>query len=751
MPNLNQFCDDLSLKIDGVLSGNYKEKDSNVEYLSVPAGNIIEWVTGTEYWNVSTTFDHSRQYQILRDTFNCRCKICNSVKQEAIDCWGKSRIYLESETLLTWNNIYMDFVCPKCGTTMSEFVNDGMITPYNDVIIIAGMRSGKSYLGAHIGGYVEHMSICFGMKGRGYLQRFLRQERSEWFEVTFAASTAAQAEQTIYAKYREMRNNSPWINRYMDWVTKEEKKQPISKKNKWEYKLNDDMVEDGYLQIRFNRVSSESSGVAGRTRIMASLDEWSRLSETEGTRSAKELFRVLNQSLRTVRTEVDVHNLPSFFGMMVNVTSPISNDDSAMVYYNRAMEGTLKRTYAWKGSTWNFNPFQPREALQDEYDKDPIGFERDFGANPPDAAVQFVNDPIRFWKSIDWGMKPKVRFQHIYLSDPTNEKYIGIKVDDCKLDVIHNHYIFCDAGVTFDSFSIVCAHPEWINVDDAVKNESDEDFNFSSDDSARIRPMMDGMVSISELGGQHISEFGGMVLNKNVGGDNLIKNLMDETHRVEGYNRSTVVSGQPYEHMGEMLVTVYDFCIRIVPTHERDIWFESVVDVIKELKKNIKIAAVCFDYWNSESSIQQIRSMGIQSYKVNLKIDDFMSFLRLSYNGRVKMLPPNKSDKINMNERGNLIIGNNQEDMEGESTALVELLKLNRSPDLKKIYNPNKGKIRGRDSDDMARCIIGSHFLVQNSIVDELANVKKKKNIRKKLIAGDSPLLGMVHKGSRGF
>jgi hypothetical protein len=138
--------------------------------------------------------------------------------------------------------------------------------------------------------------------------------------------------------------------------------------------------------------------------------------------------------------------------------------------------------------------------------------------------------------------------------------------------------------------------------------------------------------------------------------------------------------------------------------------------------------------------------MGILAQQVTLKAEHFMGFLRMAYNSRVSLLPPRPEDMVGLSDKGNLIIGVPQEQMDGRSVALVELLKLSRSPDLRKFFNPNKGKIRGRDSDDLARCYIGVHYLIQNSIVDE-TDTKKKRARRKRQLATDTPLVGTVARG----
>ena len=748
MSDVSNILSRIKGSIDNTVSGKSSSWDNEADYLSKLAPNIIEWVTGLEYWNVPSTFEHSRQYQLLRDLFNLRCKICNSSKPEHIDCWGKSRMYLESEILLVWSEKYHDFVCPKCGTTLKEFHNDGLIDLYDELIIIAGMRSGKSYFGGNVGGYLEHACTAFGIRGKGYLQTLLKQEKSEEFQITYSASTEEQAEQTIYAKYRNMRKDSPWISRYMKWIKKRENEQ-VSRENRWKYTVSKEEIVDGYVNIRYNVVASDSGGVAGRTRIMAFIDEWARLANTDGTRSATELYRVLNQSLKTVRSATSMNDdIPWFFGMMSNVTSPIADDDPAMQTYYKARDGVLKDTFYWKGATWEFNPFQPRKNFDTDYAKDPIGAERDFGANPPTAASPFVQNPTRFWKSIDFDAKPIATFEYEFLTDPTEKKYIGASLIDCKMDVINQHFLMCDAGVTFDSFTVACAHPEWININ-SYAEESSEESNEEPNDNSKYNYPSGRVEYQSPYETIDVRQLNN--INRKTHGDQYMYEVGKNI--IKGINQSatTPTSGSSYEHRGEVMVTVVDFCLRIVPTIERDIWFDSIVKIVDVLRQKVNITEIGFDHWNSESSIQQIRSMGIMANKFNLKMEHFSSFVEMSYNNRVRMLPPHIDDKVNLTPTGTLEIGTIQEEMHGESIAIVEMLKLNRTPDLKKIFNPNKGKKRGRDSDDMARSLMGVHYLVQNSEYDDTATTKKKREIGKRIATINNPMFGNVYPGGRPY
>ena len=731
----------LDSRIDSILSrlgADAVSSDKEFQYLRKPAPNIIEWVTSVEYWNVPSTFQYWGQYRILRDFFNLRCRVCNSQHPDKVDCWGKSRAYLESEVLLVWSSEYQDFVCPKCGTTMQEFISDGIVIPYNELVTIIGMRGGKSYTGAHIGGYLEHIAVTLGIEKPGALQRRLGQEKSETFELNFVASTEKQAKKTIYAKFRQMRRNSPYMNRYMNWVKRKEKAQ-IGVEDPWRYAVTEEEISDGYLQLRLNKLSSDSAGIAGATRLGAFLDEWARLIDTEGTRSAQELHRVLNAGLKTIRTAAMLDpTIPFFLGSLIGITSAVAADDPAMQTYEKAKRGILKKTYAVKKATWEFNPFQPRSAFDEEFERDAVAADRDFGSNPPAAATPFIEDKLRLWKAIDWEKKPIATFINTYPSDPTGRDYVGVDLGHCKLDAVNSHYIFGDAGLSLDTFSLACGHARWISIRD-LEGGLDDDGSVI-DTSGRIMPMGQENVIWPE-------EIGTFVRPDRGADAEFLDRAQHERVRMLRYGSATPISGRPYEHKDEVLCTEVDFCVRIIPEEGRNVWFDSIINIIEKLHRQIKIGTVCFDRWNSVSTIQQIRSMGIHSYEVTLKIDDFLKFRDMVYNGRVLMLPPEDDDLVNVDEDGSLHMGVPQEHMSAHGVALVEMMKLSRSPDLKRVYNMHKGKVRGRDSDDIARCVIGLHHIIQSSIVDEQANQRKKKNVRKRLAANDNPMSGNIYRG----
>ena len=73
--------------------------------------------------------------------------------------------------------------------------------------------------------------------------------------------------------------------------------------------------------------------------------------------------------------------------------------------------------------------------------------------------------------------------------------------------------------------------------------------------------------------------------------------------------------------------------------------------------------------------------------------------------------------------------------MSGQGVGLLEMIRLERSPDLVKVLAPKKGMVRGKGSDDVARCMVGANVMVKDSVVNNLDSVGRKREIQKRLKA----------------
>lgn len=636
--SLQGITDDISSLIQKhVIDGekiNWNEPSSEQEKFDFtePAPNIIEWSVNEKFLNQPTLYSYKRQYQVLRDLFNLRCPLCNPIGREHTDCWDKGKEYLQSENLLIWSKKYNDDVCPKCGTTRKEFELDDIFKKYNMMVLCIGMRSGKSVLGgSYLSTYIEHRIITSGDPAT-YFQVIPGQP----FEIAFTATTAAQAEGTIYAYYRSARARSPWIQSYIESLRTEERKKGLDKNTL--YRENLDSVIYKNLNVEFNSLNSNSGGLAGRTRIFSIIDELSRFDDTkESKRSASEVFSVLENSLLTVRSKANNLGLPHYFGMMAVVSSPMFYDDLTMNLIRDAKK--INTIYAMQLPTWQFNPDVTRADLDQYFRRDPIEAERSFGANPPLAAKPLIQDAERFKSAINVELKPKALFEDIYPVDGTGRAYVGKRLLSCSFDTNHVHYLGGDAGKSKDSFALVSVHGEYIN---RINSDGNKDTKW---------------------------------------------------------------------------VTVLDWALTIRPTSrpKRTVFYDCIIDIIRNIKNKQRINFVGFDHWQSESIIQDIRNLGIDADVCCIKSEDYMNFVNDAYEGKVQFVAPFKEDEgkdpyTSMSDYGRTI---------------HEFLNLERTTEMKVDHRAN-------EHNDLAAACIIAHNRCQNSV---LVQGKTNADIKKSLEA----------------
>lgn len=697
--------DDVYSELDGKIRQYAKQGYVSDEYvcdgvdLRKRAPNAIVWIASPIYLNVPSIYQYVRQYQVVRDFFQLRCPICN---QGNGDCWGKTETDLRMEALLVWDASLSCDVCPKCGLTRAEFVEEGLLQPKDNLVGIAGMRSGKSVVAGMIGSYMRHAFITMGIQEQGWLHKRLGLLPTQHLEMAFVATTATQSSQTIWANFKLQCSASPWFRAYVRWVkAKEEQQLTPDGMRRWTYKELEEGIEDGYLMLNCMNLNSNSSGMAGRTRLAFFLDELSRFGLGESRFGADEVWAVFSNSLKTVRGARTRLKLPdAWLGASVAISSPISIEDKTMVLH--AQGEHEPNTYRFKYSTWEFNPFMPREIFDEDYSKDPVIAERDFGANPPNATTPLVTDPHRFWTAVDNTARPTAQFSITYPVDGSNLPYVGAQLENASMDRGRPLYIFGDAGATFDQFALVACSALWLPAFSA----------YSQADRNAVR-------DTSHLSMQHPME--------------------------TLYQKPAVDDKQPELS----LVTVQEWCLRIIPEQGKPVWFESVIDIFRALSKVRRIATIAFDRWNSESTLQQISNMGIGARIISLKVEDFTKAVQDAMLGRLKLLPPRVDGEIYLEPSGTLRVSVSPDKLSAEAATLYEMLKLERSEDLKSVFNPRKGAARGVDSDDLAHCMVGAHRLVQESTGVLMSEQQRREIKRSKEVGGSSHFAGVLTRYTR--
>lgn len=635
--------------------GHEALSDTDKQVLDI-APNVIEWAVGGSWLNAPELYEFPRSYQTLRDYFEIRCPKCNpggvgpgQPGDLMPDNVPRTRAYMESEVLLRWSWDYLEEVCPKCSVTKSELIEVGLCRGYNQMHLLVGMRSGKSMTAGYAGTWVEHFMLGVGHRHPNGLAGYFGITQAEIFEMTFLASSDVQSQDTVWAKFTGLRTSAPWFRRYVAWVKLREKAQPRFGMRLWEYEEGVKKIRNEHPKIRLiiNSLNSNSGSLVGRTRVFGAVDELARMKATEGVQSAREIYRGVERALKTVRTQVQLYGGVPWMGSMLSVTSPMSRDDVAMQLYTRSAE--ISRMYAKKYATWQFNPKQPKKVFDDDFRKDPVGAERDFGANPPGAASPFVHDEARWWTECisTFHGAPELflqsapaRFVRAPLFQVTyprwqnqlGTRYVGLELSDPRLQVDTYDYVCAfDPALNFDGYSLCLARREldanrqWVTVVCLI---------------ARV---------LAEPGEE--VHFGSVVA--------VVKRLRD--------------------------------CVRLVRT-EWDQW--QSVQAIQDLRD---AGIVSERYSLSDSDYQSFLVASYSGQIVMLPPPpeevDYADPIqnRPVWPIRWRVEPPR---------------------MSGATLAAYELFGLERNPKTGRVENPRKGRLRGYDSDDTIRVVVHAHHML---------------------------------------
>jgi len=421
------------------------------------AKNIIEFITSSEYLNQTAAWDYWGSLQTLIEFFELYCPNCN---RGPLQLWGKTKKQITQLVLLEYNQAIDQDQCPKCKTTRLEFEQQTWFTGFNQYHLLAGQRSGKTFTGAQIACYIEHIYHCTAQTHPIGFAGYLNLSPDTKFSISFMAQSLLQNKETMWAIYRSIRTRSPWFQRYVLWVKNEEEKQKTtSGMRPWIYdeqSVNIIHNEHPKEKLIIDALTSNSNAQAGRTRVCSFIDEMARMERGSGPRSAREIYTTQEASLLTARARRRYTEKPNhWIGAIFSCTSTMSRADYAWELWQS--KDKIPNFYSRRKATWDFNPNVTRKDLSAEWAKNPVDAERNFGANPPGAANPLIMDPkVWYDLTIDLTAKPTADVRAIQ-----QDGFVKAYLDIAQRDYDTPRIICWDTAHNHDSFSGACAHLEY--------------------------------------------------------------------------------------------------------------------------------------------------------------------------------------------------------------------------------------------------------------------------------------------------
>jgi len=373
------------------------------------APNFLEFAIGPKFLN---TLILPKQVQIGSYLFCDFCPRCS--RPHYIDT-----LFDQSVGEIKDNIVFLEHgVCPSCQVTRYELIQKKELIFKNELVGVAGQRSGKTKLVALLSAYINHRFLKIPSPVRAY-----NQTAGDILMGTFSALSLDHSYRNLWQSFKGFIDSSPWFQSYHKFLKSEEKRLGIE----LFHELKSSMFYT-HKHLLWNATGSQDRKMRGDTRIFAAIDELGWMISEENKKdlqnmNADAIYTALTNSLTTMRTKYNQVWTPDSFDLppilMTNISSPSSAKDKIM---RLAKEGKKNdKIYVVHAATWFMNPDYTYEALREEHAHvDEATFQRDFGAEPPLASNPFISEP-RVIDKIATGPK----FEGFTISEYQEKDFLG--------------------------------------------------------------------------------------------------------------------------------------------------------------------------------------------------------------------------------------------------------------------------------------------------------------------------------------
>lgn len=266
--------------------------------------------------------------------------------------WGIPKEMLIDE----WIGLRETALSKNDPNAMDEFTKK-YVTWYNDLVIEAGMNSGKTFLTSCIG-----LQQAFELLSLDDPVRYYGAGPGTEFFILNVATSDDQAHDTIYAQEKGKIENSP----YFQYLHPDERYNEFSFPSK-------------HVTIKCG--GSNSASLVGRAVKAALFDELGRFQDTKGGRSGWAVFHGLGRGTKKV---------PALKARRIAISSTLYSGDIIDQLYEQSKR--IPTILGFKYATWEMNPNITEASLQDDFAQDADAAWRDYGAQPSRAIEKYYTD-----------------------------------------------------------------------------------------------------------------------------------------------------------------------------------------------------------------------------------------------------------------------------------------------------------------------------------------------------------------------
>jgi hypothetical protein len=401
------------------------------------AKNVYEFVFSPEFLGFTRLFP--LQEEVLRGFFDEVCPDCSV---------GGDVVWMEYGR------------CSRCGKTKIDFYREGKAHFYNEIVGVAGTKSGKTTLiGSIVAPYILH-KLLFRIRD---VRDLLGLVPWETLLFVFNATSREQAQLTGWSHFLSTVRNSVWFKHYIGRL--KERVKDLNLRMDEVISETTTRLEFKFCKLLCGCFHSNAFSLAGGTFYFVMIDELSRFERTDSRRSAAEIVRVSKNNLFPVRAgfarllssnDPVVNNL--YDGILAVVSAPLLEDDKTMQLLDGAKRE--KRRFVFYRSTFEANPDADRSLIAADEEEDPERVMRDFDAVPRSVGSQFFSDAsvlnrcaLGTQKLFNW----TVDMRNMGMVGSRLNIRLMLRLLDSLFDKTKVLFIHADAGRVKDSFGIVVA------------------------------------------------------------------------------------------------------------------------------------------------------------------------------------------------------------------------------------------------------------------------------------------------------
>lgn len=291
-------------------------------------------------------------------------------------------------------------VCPRCGVTRKEILDNNELPNYDQAVFILGQRSGKSTTAAIMASYVLHRYLMYPVLS----SMTDSMQASTELVFIFCSLTYQKAYDVLWTPFKNIVNTAQWFKSYFQLL--DQYKEQYGKEL---YTNGESVISFANKNIKCYPVGPTASRLRGNTAIMTILDELGLFplpkpdevvdeNDTNRRASADEAYTSLTNSLTTVeaaRNELiqkGFNDAPPC--LMLSVSSPVSKRDKVMRLY--AESKTNPYIFAARMATWQVNPHLEITSgpIASAFKTSERKALRDFGAQPAEGAAPYFPEEV---------------------------------------------------------------------------------------------------------------------------------------------------------------------------------------------------------------------------------------------------------------------------------------------------------------------------------------------------------------------